>query len=201
MKRTEIIKAAFMEFSKNSYDNSSINNIIKESNTSKGTFYHYFKSKEDLYSELANIVLMKKIEYFQDSNLGGNDIGGDIFQLFKVQVKKSVDFSIDNQLLTDFSIQIRREPNESVKEKILKKMGDVSKEYYYVTVKENIDKGVIRNDFPIEFTVDILAYMLTHFMEFLLTTDCKINKENKEQITESFNYYIDFIEKGLRKAK
>ena len=198
MRKDDIIKAAFIEFSKNSYDQASINNIIKVSKTSKGTFYHYFKSKEDLYMELANLVLNKKIDYFKTQIDNTEQISVDIFDLFRNQVKNSVDFSMENELITDFSIQIRREPNEAIKEKILSKLGEASKEYYIKSVKDNIVNGTIRKDLPLEFIVDILSYMLTHFMEFLLTTDCEIKVENKEKITASFNYYIDFLEKGLR---
>lgn len=48
-KKSLIIKASIKEFSECSYENASINSIIKEANISRGSFYQYFEDKEDLY--------------------------------------------------------------------------------------------------------------------------------------------------------
>jgi AcrR family transcriptional regulator len=48
-KKNRIIEAAMKEFSSQMYENSSINQIIKEAEISRGSFYQYFKDKDDLY--------------------------------------------------------------------------------------------------------------------------------------------------------
>lgn len=48
-KRNLIISAAMNEFSKASYNASSINKICMVSNIPKGSFYQYFEDKLDLY--------------------------------------------------------------------------------------------------------------------------------------------------------
>ena len=48
--RVKILNAAWHLFSEKGYDETSVDEIIEDTNTSKGTFYHYFKSKEDLLS-------------------------------------------------------------------------------------------------------------------------------------------------------
>lgn len=40
--KSKIVKAAWNLFYKNGYDNTTVEDIIKLSKTSKGTFYHYF---------------------------------------------------------------------------------------------------------------------------------------------------------------
>ena len=49
MKKDDIINSAIEEFGKYDYDRASVNAIIENSRTSKGTFYHYFANKEELY--------------------------------------------------------------------------------------------------------------------------------------------------------
>ena len=75
--KSRIVKAAWNLFYKNGYDNTTVEDIITASKTSKGTFYHYFKGKEALlnslsylfdqkYEELAEInerILMILIEH------------------------------------------------------------------------------------------------------------------------------------------
>lgn len=43
-----IVDAAWDLFYKNGYDHTTIDDIVEASNTSKGSFYHYFRSKSDL---------------------------------------------------------------------------------------------------------------------------------------------------------
>lgn len=44
-----MLKVSLIEFGNNSYKNTSINNICKKYNISKGLIYHNFKNKDDLY--------------------------------------------------------------------------------------------------------------------------------------------------------
>ena len=198
MKKDDIIKAALNEFSKSTYDNASVNNIIKESQTSKGTFYHHFKNKEELYLHLADMVLRDKIAFFKNAEQTKHtQNSNNIFDLFHLQVEKSIDFSLAHPEYIVFSIQTRNEPNKIIQKKIFEKMGFVSSDYYYSIIKENIDKSIIRDDLPIDFTVKIISYMFTNFLSFMETLNCKISIDNKDYIKEQYHYYISFIEKGL----
>lgn len=53
--KSRIIKAAWNLFYKNGYDETTVEDIITASKTSKGTFYHYFKSKEGLLNTLSQL--------------------------------------------------------------------------------------------------------------------------------------------------
>ena len=55
--KEKIANIAMSLFIKKGYEDSSINEIIRKSNTSKGTFYHYFTSKEDLMNFLAKQII------------------------------------------------------------------------------------------------------------------------------------------------
>ncbi len=51
--KTRIVKAAWNLFYKQGYDATTVEEIIQVSNTSKGSFYHYFKGKDSLLSSLS----------------------------------------------------------------------------------------------------------------------------------------------------
>ncbi|MBQ2967996.1 MAG: TetR/AcrR family transcriptional regulator [Clostridia bacterium] len=60
MKKTKntkgkIIDAAWKLFYEQGFENTTVEEIIIESKTSKGSFYHYFQSKEDLLGSLADL--------------------------------------------------------------------------------------------------------------------------------------------------
>ena len=57
--KNRIIKSAWNLFYKNGYDNTTVEDIIAASKTSKGTFYHYFKGKEALLNSLSDLFDQK----------------------------------------------------------------------------------------------------------------------------------------------
>ncbi|WP_169730413.1 TetR/AcrR family transcriptional regulator [Salinispira pacifica] len=52
-RRTEFLNSAMTLFMQQGYDQTSVNAIIDAVGVSKGAFYHYFKSKEELLDQLA----------------------------------------------------------------------------------------------------------------------------------------------------
>ena len=51
--KSRIVAAAWQLFYRYGYENTTIDDIVEKSNTSKGSFYHYFKSKDDLLGSLS----------------------------------------------------------------------------------------------------------------------------------------------------
>ncbi|MDO4555079.1 MAG: TetR/AcrR family transcriptional regulator [Lachnospiraceae bacterium] len=51
--KKKIVTAAWRLFYKNGYDHTTVDAIIRESGTSKGTFYHYFNGKDGLLTSLS----------------------------------------------------------------------------------------------------------------------------------------------------
>lgn len=57
--RGRIIDAAWKLFYRQGYDDTTVEEIIEESSTSRGSFYHYFQGKDDLLSTLADVFDQK----------------------------------------------------------------------------------------------------------------------------------------------
>lgn len=62
-KKRELLSVAESIFLIKGYEQTSIADILKESGISKGGFYHYFSSKEDLLSESISNIIDESIEY------------------------------------------------------------------------------------------------------------------------------------------
>lgn len=60
--KRKIVDAAWKLFYEQGFENTTVEEIIFESNTSKGSFYHYFKGKEDLLGSLADLFDEKYTE-------------------------------------------------------------------------------------------------------------------------------------------
>ena len=57
--KSRIVKAAWNLFYKNGYEQTTVEDIINASKTSKCTFYHYFKGKEALLNSLSYLFDQK----------------------------------------------------------------------------------------------------------------------------------------------
>ena len=55
-RKSEILDMARAMFISIGYEDTSINDLIKKLGIAKGTFYHYFKSKEELLDQVINEV-------------------------------------------------------------------------------------------------------------------------------------------------
>lgn len=56
-KKQELTKIAYKLFLTKGYENTSIDEIIKEAGIAKGTYYYYFESKEETLEEVINMML------------------------------------------------------------------------------------------------------------------------------------------------
>ena len=79
-KKKTLLQAAINEFSKKSYDDASINQMIQESDISRGSFYMYFHDKEDLYFYLLGKFWRQSFRKLR-TFLKEND--GDLLQSFE----------------------------------------------------------------------------------------------------------------------
>ena len=61
-RRLEIIKTAERLFRENGYSNTPVDAIIKEIGVAKGTYYYYFKSKEDILEAIVEYQLDQLVE-------------------------------------------------------------------------------------------------------------------------------------------
>lgn len=71
--KSKIVSAAWKLFYDNGFENTTVDEIVELSGTSKGSFYHYFESKDSLVGSLAYLFdekyqeLEKEIEYRQSA--------------------------------------------------------------------------------------------------------------------------------------
>ena len=78
-KQDKIITAAIEEFCRCDYHDASINQIILKSNISRGSFYMYFKDKDDLFAYIMHIRSQK----FNDTLINAfKEYNGDLYKTF-----------------------------------------------------------------------------------------------------------------------
>ena len=59
-RKTQITLAGLRVFCQKGYDGTTVDDIVKQANCSHGLFYHYFKSKKDIFDQVLEMYNQKK---------------------------------------------------------------------------------------------------------------------------------------------
>jgi AcrR family transcriptional regulator len=90
-KRQAVVRAAIDEFADYGFEASSINRIVAKSGISKGSFYHYFEDKMDVFHYLMDILAKEKMEFFKGKHPPSPNL--DTFEYFRWMIKTGMEFS------------------------------------------------------------------------------------------------------------
>ncbi|HLV10542.1 MAG TPA: TetR/AcrR family transcriptional regulator [Halanaerobiales bacterium] len=159
-KQERIINAALKEFTQNSYQKASTNEIIKEAGISKGSLFNYFKSKKDLYLFLFDYVIKVINEIFSEVDYNETDFFERIRQigLVKFKIYKKYPYAFDFLKITaqEKSAEVRTEIDVFTQELISSGL-----ERCY----QNIDFSKFRQELDIKKVTDIINWTMLGFAE------------------------------------
>lgn len=94
--KTKIVTAAWKLFYEQGYDDTTVEEIIDESGTSKGSFYHYFEGKDALLGSLSDLFDEKYIDLAKNA-----DMKGDSFELL-LRLNRELFSMIENTIDFEF---------------------------------------------------------------------------------------------------
>jgi len=190
-KRDKIINSALEEFSKNSFEKASTNNIVKKAGISKGLLFHYFSNKKELYEKLEEFTLKTVTEKVKNEvDWQGTDIFDRLKQITLIKLK------IINQypFIYDFALMLLEKKSIEALKKQTKEMSPdlISKVYTY-----NIDFSLFKEGIDKERAMKIIEWTLEKMGEEI------IRKRISEDKKIDFTHMVDEAEKYteiLRKA-
>ncbi len=95
--KSKIVSAAWKLFYEQGYEDTTIEEIIEESGTSKGSFYHYFEGKDALLSSLAYMMDEKYEEL--EPQIGENENSYDVLLYLNRELLTMIEETINIELL------------------------------------------------------------------------------------------------------
>lgn len=189
-----MLSAALAEFSKNSFEDASLNSIIKNSGISKGTFYYHFKNKEDIYFSLLRDGFEKKWRFIRE-HMQKNPAGfenADIFDKFLLQAKMGLLFAKTYPGYHSLSRMLLKEKNTEVYKKAVEHLnGDSS-----LILSDMISDAYKNGEFDTGFDEEFVKKILNHL--FVVFYDIFDRGEGSETVLSDLNEYIRFMKYGLK---
>jgi AcrR family transcriptional regulator len=194
-RREALMDAALEEFSAKSYEEASLNNIIKLAGISKGTFYYHFQDKQALYLELINNIVAAKIE-FMDRKLKDyvHDEGLNIFDNLKLQSRIGIEFAREYSKYYLLGLMFLKERGNQIYATVMDMLGDTTENYYENLLEKAAAKGDFRDDVSTRFIKKVLPYLLYRYDEIF---NIKSENYDIDRIVEDLDSLIDFIRFGI----
>jgi AcrR family transcriptional regulator len=144
VRREELIKIAEELFLKNGYEETPVSGIVQKANVAQGTFYYYFKSKDEILDALVDryLDMFKKIVTEQ---IQRDDVTA-VEKLINV-FKGSSKMSLDKQQLVGY---MHEEKNALLHLKAERKSYPVIAPLFAQIIEEGVKEGVFNVKYPFE---------------------------------------------------
>ncbi len=151
--RGKIVAAAWKLFYEQGYEDTTVEDIIFESETSKGTFYHYFEGKDALLGTLSTLFDEKYEALTRTMDRERNSI--DILLWLNRELFAMVDSSVPIELLAGLlSTQLTTRGEKHLLDR---------SRFYFRLLREIVmkgqEKGEIRSDFSVNEVIKAYALM------------------------------------------
>lgn len=196
-----IIDAAIQEFANKDYESASFNQIIANANISKGSMYHYFHNKEDLFMYVIEIVMQEKKRYLtaglSEIKTPLHELG--LFDTLALQLNVSIRFASDNPYYHFLGMQLQNMPNSPLKKKIWGRLNTELERYLASMVNGAITAGELRSDFDRGFIMRLLKFVLLNVSEIFPATISQ-NDLNYEALERDLAQLVAFLRTGLQKT-
>lgn len=189
-KRSILIEAAKLEFSRVPLYEASINNIIKTAEISRGSFYQYFEDKEDLYFYVLDAYIK---ETHQQLHNYLKETGGDLlesfhslFQYLWNRMNTGEENNFFRNALLNMNYQVERALSSG--QSVVRHWKDL----------RQLMQAIAKRNFPwlseesMLHTLELLMAITLHHVVHHYTSG-----KNYEAAMEAYRFKLGLIEKGL----
>lgn len=198
--QNRIIDAALDEFAEKDFEAASLNNIIARASISKGSMYHYFANKEDLYDYLIGMIMETKEIFLKNAlaELSKPLSEMNFFENLEYQMLASIDFAMQHYREHQLSVHLQNMAEGPLKERLFGDLDQAFEDYVKVMVDAAIKTGEIRNDFDKGFVIRILKFTLLHFIDIYPDFE-KLMADDSKALKVEVLKLSAFLKKGLQK--
>lgn len=195
-KRNKIIEVALSEFELNDYEHASINQIVLNSEISKGSFYQYFHDKKDLFKYIIKLMIDKKIEYI--TPVMSNPFEHGFFDVIKDMNHSGLAFARDNPQYVKIGNRLLKDTKHPIYREIMDENQGQAFDVYELLLKKAIDKGEIRSDIDVKFTARIIFKLSAELVE---SESEHIEEMWTEDIIDKLDKFMALVQHGIKHSK
>ncbi len=189
LRKNQILDCSKKVFSEKGYYETYVEEVIKEAQVGKGTFYRYFKNKEDLFISLL-IKFLDEWEEVASIDLTAIDVTN-ITGMFKLLIAKSFSFFQANEELCNIYLRIGPGLNQ-IFEPYLVRFEQKMLNYIILYIKEGIKLGLVKPDIDVELASNIAAgaFLRVDYYYFVVKKNSANGPLDIEKMADKFYQII-----------
>ncbi|WP_070000550.1 TetR/AcrR family transcriptional regulator [Cellulosilyticum sp. I15G10I2] len=183
-RRNDILDAAGRLFGRKGYAKCTVNDILDAVGIAKGTFYYYFKSKEEVLDAIIDRVTETAAQRAREA--AANPAFSPAMKILNVILSMRVESEEDHELLEE----LHKPENALMHQKSLTSMVTIVTPILAKVVEEGIDQGLFKSDFPVQ-------YMQIFLTSSIVLLDEGIFQAKPEQQQMTLRALVALLEKML----
>jgi AcrR family transcriptional regulator len=192
----ELLDVAQQLFFQKGYDVTSVNDIIETVGVAKGTFYHYFKSKDDLLDKLVDRWTKAALDRVNELTKREDINALDKLNKFFITIR---DYKVENlELMKVFMKVLYRDENLIMRHKMLQNSLKWLTPEFIKIIKQGIKEGCfspVDEEETAELIFSMALALSESMVKLLLEADRK--PENLDKIEKRLRVYERSIERIL----
>ena len=198
-KRKKILDKAWELFRKNGYEETKVEDITRELGVSKGSFYTYFKTKDEVLYEI-----LERIKKENEERISKINVNQEPSKILEDYVISKMNYIV--KLLNNMKISsINRNLSNSKLKNFFEELKKVSIEFIKKNIVEKFNK-INGNKYNLEIISEFVYLAIEEFLynEFVLKnfknleSSDLINIENTDEFENSLKEIIKFINNAFK---
>jgi AcrR family transcriptional regulator len=193
LRKKQILDGAKKLIAQNGYYQTHVEDILREAKLGKGTFYLYFKNKEELFISILESSLDDWEEVVLKAAIDPDH--SDLQSYFRALITRSLNFFQRNEELCNIYLRIGPGIND-IFEPYIERFEQKMLKYVTDELQKGADAGFFRKDMDIDVMANIIvgAFLRIAYYYFVVKKG-KRKKPNIEHISEEF---FQFLIRGLQ---
>jgi len=184
-----LYSATLDEFSKKSFHEASLNDILKNIRMNKGSFYYRFHDKLDLYLSLIEKIGRDKIAFFQSNNTP-SVFPTDFYEQIRFMVENSIRFAKAEKRIYDFWKRFQQE-DPVIRDTVKATFKELSDSAIDILVIEAQKKEQFDSSYTETFLISLVRSMITQ-IDRLITPEMQ-----DSEILSTIDEFVYFLKNGL----
>ncbi|OLS40336.1 TetR/AcrR family transcriptional regulator [Bacillus sp. MRMR6] len=185
--KQKIMEASIQLFDQNGFKSTSIKDIVDSIGVTKGTFYYYFASKEELLKDIHLIYIEELLE--QQENILSNPCTNCTYKLYEIVVTLIKNIRTKRQSARIFFREMRHLSEDNLDDIRIKR------NEYRKNVEDLIQEGISRKEFKGEVRADILTFGILGMTNWSYYWYNHKGEVSEEQAAEIF---LEMILNGIK---
>lgn len=148
-RRQELIEAAGRLFARKGYEETAVSDIVREIKVGQGTFYHYFRSKEEILGAVAEKIVAPQAEEVARIAKGDGDPASKVNDMLNSILRaNSSEMGLMNLLFKKGNYLLHQKIEEAIEARVLPPLAEM------------VSRGTAEGCFNAEYPAELIEFLL-----------------------------------------